>query len=1736
MSTSSDQNQNFKVKLVLDQRTDNSTLLGTTAIYSTQFPDLNFIGHTGATGPAGTSSNTGATGPIGAQGDIGPTGPIGLPGSASNTGATGPIGPQGDLGPTGAGIQGEIGPTGYTGYTGPQGLQGDIGPQGIQGDIGPTGIQGIQGELGPTGPIGYTGLQGEIGPIGYTGPRGADGTNSNTGATGSTGPIGARGPTGATGTQGNQGIQGNTGPQGLQGAQGISIKGDIGPTGYTGYTGYTGPQGIQGIQGVTGYTGYTGPIGQPGSAANTGATGYTGYTGPQGDIGPTGSKGDIGPTGIFNDIITVNTSFTNGINLTDMTIPGVLHNSSTGSISSSLITNADIDAAAGIVDTKLATISTTGKVANTATSATGGNVVNAIVTRDASGNFSANNATLVGLNTVGVVHNSAGGVLSTSLIVNADITNTTITDAKLATISTAGKVNNSATTATNTNTANAIVARDASGDFVANNATLEGLNTTGIVHNSSAGVLSTSLIVNNDITDGTIADSKLATISTAGKIANTATSATGGNVINAIVTRDSSGNFSANNATLVGLSTTGVVHNSAGGVLSTSLIVNNDITNTTITDAKLATIATSGKVANTATSATGGNVINAIITRDSSGNFSANNATLVALNTTGIVHNSSGGVLSTSLIVNADITDGTITDAKLATISTSGKVANSATTATTSSTPDTIALRDSNGNIAINNLIIDTLTPAGVVHNDVDGLLSTSLIVNADIDDFAAIVDTKLATISTAGKVANSATTATTSPIGNTIVLRDGGGNGSFNRVFAKDELWLTNLTTPTFPLIVVPAATTATRHYDLLDVGRDANFIMSTGASQTIGGGLTLSSLNSSGLVHTDTNGLLSTSSIVNADITDGTITDAKLATISTSGKVSNSATTATFLNTAGAIVARDTTDPGAINVGKVRIGTTAPLAFSGEVLSINGVAGFNNDIYLKSSTGVGNTYIYIKQPAFTTSRSYSLVDVGANANFLMSTSTSGQTIGGPVTLGALNSAGVVHTSSAGLLSTSSIVNADIDASAAIADTKLATISTAGKVANSATTATPFNSFNTIVTRGTDGNISCGQIYTRPQLAATGGNYIMINVASSPAANRTYTMPDAGGNANFILSTSSSGQTVAGNVTLSSLNSAGIVHTDSSGLLSTSNIVNADITDGTITDAKLATISTAGKVANSATTATDLNTANTIMSRNSSGGTTVNRLSVFGELWKYDTSTSTVQYIIDSVDPTAIRRYNLVDVGANANFIMSTSTTGQTIGGPFTLSVAPTISTLTTAGVLHNDASGLLSSSLVVNADIDVAAAIADTKLATISTSGKVSNSATTATSANTASAIVARDNLGRVTVGATYYPIGSNGRTYAVFGGAEPAASRLYSLVDVGSDANFIMSTSAAGQTIAGALTLSSTANTGRLNANVTSGAFFSGSDNRDWSATPFTGPGFEQKGDNIAVLTIQSTNQSNDTVPIPANCQVAQLRIGGVIGNGPYNASGGQELFPTYFSFAAVNNGAAAPIPIAFLSNFLGTTTTPLLSGGNREHFTIDTNSSRNNNYSLGLRGPWLFNPNKTAAMNDPVYIMAGTTPAANRTYTMPDVGTNASFIMSASTSAQTINGYNIATGPKSYYAGTLVATGAVSPLYYTSVASVGGVTSSGGTISLNANTLYKISAHVNATIGLINTELYPVIGGTKYNSGSSFLSGGSVSFTGSTNTMAVYQTTTATTLSFSFTGASNIISGTVLVQEL
>jgi hypothetical protein len=109
----------------------------------------------------------------------------------------------------------------------------------------------------------------------------------------------------------------------------------------------------------------------------------------------------------------------------------------TGTVTSTMIldgtiVDGDINASAAIVDTKLATIATAGKVSNSATTATSSNTVSAIVARDGSGNFSAGTITadLAGnASTVTTNANLTGDVTSvgnatsiaSGVIVDADV-------------------------------------------------------------------------------------------------------------------------------------------------------------------------------------------------------------------------------------------------------------------------------------------------------------------------------------------------------------------------------------------------------------------------------------------------------------------------------------------------------------------------------------------------------------------------------------------------------------------------------------------------------------------------------------------------------------------------------------------------------------------------------------------------------------------------------------------------------------------------------------------------------------------------------------------------------------------------------------------------------------------------------------------------------------------------------------------------------------------------------------------------------------------------------------------------------------------------------------------------------------------------------------------------------------------------------------------------------------------
>lgn len=122
---------------------------------------------------------------------------------------------------------------------------------------------------------------------------------------------------------------------------------------------------------------------------------------------------------------------------------------------------------------------------------------------------------------------------------------------------------------------------------------------------------------------------------------------------------------------------------------------------------------------------------------------------------------------------------------------------------------------------------------------------------------------------------------------------------------------------------------------------------------------------------------------------------------------------------------------------------------------------------------------------------------------------------ISGDVTASGVNFNGTGAVDLVAAITAGSIVNADINASAGIVDTKLATISTAGKVSNSATTATAVNTNSAIVTRDGSGNFAAGTV-TVAGLTHTGTTITLRGV--------TYTLPAADGSAGQVLQTNGSG------------------------------------------------------------------------------------------------------------------------------------------------------------------------------------------------------------------------------------------------------------------------------------------------------------------------------------------------------------------------------------------------------------------------------------------------------------------------------------------------------------------------------------------------------------------------------------------------------------------------------------
>jgi len=131
--------------------------------------------------------------------------------------------------------------------------------------------------------------------------------------------------------------------------------------------------------------------------------------------------------------------------------------------------------------------------------------------------------------------------------------------------------------------------------------------------------------------------------------------------------------------------------------------------------------------------------------------------------------------ISDGTIVNADVNgSAAIADTKLATIATAGKVADTALSANVSLLGQSIESSEISDNAIVN---ADVNAGAAIAYSKLN---LTNSIVNADISGSAAIGDTKLATIATAGKVADTALSANVARLNGTNVFT---GTNSFSGV-----------------------------------------------------------------------------------------------------------------------------------------------------------------------------------------------------------------------------------------------------------------------------------------------------------------------------------------------------------------------------------------------------------------------------------------------------------------------------------------------------------------------------------------------------------------------------------------------------------------------------------------------------------------------------------------------------------------------------------------------------------------------------------------------------------------------------------------------------------------------------------------------------------------------------------------------------------------------------------------
>ena len=367
--------------------------------------------------------------------------------------------------------------------------------------------------------------------------------------------------------------------------------------------------------------------------------------------------------------------------------------------------------------------------------------------------------------------------------------------------------------------------------------------------------------------------------------------------------------------------------------------------------------------------------------------------------------------------------------------------------------------------------------------------------------------------------------------------------------------------------------------------------FAHNTPVASFASSGLTLKNMLLAGVLHSNSNGHITTSLINGSDIaSNANIQNSSLATLTASNLVANSATTATSTLTPNTIVSRD-------EFGNFSAGIITACEFNGT---------FNNVLPLTGGTLTGVLNAPIIETNIIQSKK---IDMSIDNNTILSIKNDGVFING------LN--GVVYASN-GKLINKLINTTDIELKS-ISNDLLQPIKTPNLIENSSTTATSALIPNSIVLRDGAGGFTAGTITAN--LNGTASNCLLL---SGGTLSGTLILPDGSlNNASITFSNNKTAGICYSNgfhlfnntIGLSILPNGiiqlpsckiGIVHCDKNGILSSSLINGSDIAlDASIQNSSLATLTASNLVANSATTATSTLVPNTIVSRDEFGNFT---------------------------------------------------------------------------------------------------------------------------------------------------------------------------------------------------------------------------------------------------------------------------------------------------------------------------------------------------------------------------------------------------------------------------------------------------------------------------------------------------------------------------------------------------